>query len=142
MQQEQIENPNFFSKILVFVYGIICYLISLVTLVYAVGFLTNISVSKSLDSPIQGSLLTGLFVDGTLLSIFALQHSFMARQSFKSWWTKLIPQPIERSTYVLFSSLALIFVFWQWQPIGITLWTIDNLLGQIIIYLLFAFCCT
>ena len=138
MQQNQTVNSSLLSKILVFVYGIVCYLISLVTLVYAVGFLTNISVSKSLDSPTQGSLLTALLVDGILLGVFALQHSVMARQSFKVWWTKLISQPIERSTYVLFSSLALIFVFWQWQPIGITLWTIDNVVGQIIIYLLFA----
>ena len=137
MQPEQTVNSNFFSKILVVIYGIICYLISSLTLVYAVGFLSNIGVSKSLDSPTQGSVLTALLVDGTLLGIFALQHSFMARQSFKNWWTKLIPNPIERSTYVLLSSLALMLVFWQWQPIGMTLWIINNVVGKIIVYSLF-----
>ncbi|MGK7939435.1 MAG: methanethiol S-methyltransferase [Crocosphaera sp.] len=138
MQQEQTVNSNFLSKISVLTYGIICYLISSATLVYAVGFLSNMGVSNSLDSPTQGTLLTALLVDGTLLGVFALQHSVMARQSFKAWWTKLIPQPLERSTYVLLSSLALILLFWQWQPIGIPLWIIDNLVAKIVLYSLFA----
>ena len=139
MQQYKILNTSFLSRILAFIYGIICYLIFLITSVYAVGFLGNIFVPKSIDSVNQVSLIQGLLIDVTLLGIFALQHSIMARQQFKTWWTKFISQTIERSTYVLLSSLALILLFWQWQPIGITIWNIDNLVVKIIFYSLFAF---
>jgi protein-S-isoprenylcysteine O-methyltransferase Ste14 len=137
MQQHQILNTSFLSRIIAFIYGIICYLIFLITSVYAVGFLGNIFVPKSIDSVSQGSLVTALLVNISLLGIFALQHSIMARQQFKAWWMQFIPQPMERSTYVLLSSLALILLFWQWQPIGIIIWNINNLVGQIILYSLF-----
>ncbi len=138
MGQDKTINTSYVSRIIVFIYCIISYLIFLITSVYAVGFLGNIFVQKSIDSVSQVPLIQGLLIDVTLLTIFALQHSIMARQQFKAWWTQFIPQPMERSTYVLLSSLALILLFWQWQPIGIIIWDINSLVGQIILYSLFA----
>lgn len=138
MQQQQTFDNSFLSRVLTLIYGVFCYLAFVLSCVYAAGFIGNIFLAKSLDSNGQESLIIALLIDVGLLGIFALQHSVMARQKFKDWWVQLIPQPIERSTYVLFSSLALILVFWQWRPIGITLWQLDNLVAQIIFYFLFS----
>ncbi len=137
MQQQQTFGNSFLSRVFILLYGVFCYFAFLLTCAYAVGFIGNIFLPKSLDSNGQESLVTALLIDVALLGIFALQHSVMARQQFKAWWTQLIPKPIERSTYVLCSSLALILVFWQWRPIGITIWQFDNLVAQIIFYSLF-----
>lgn len=126
------------SRILGLIYGIFAYIIFLATFLYAVGFIGNFIVPKSIDSPLQESLGKALLIDLALLGVFAIQHSLMARQGFKEWWTKFVPQPIERSTYVLFSSLALIVLFWQWHPIGGIVWNVQNSAGRIIILSLFA----
>lgn len=114
------------SRIAAFLYGVISYLVFFATFLYAIGFLVNVGVPKGIDSGRQTSLLYALAVDAGLLTLFAVQHSVMARQWFKRAWTKLVPQPIERSTYVLFSSLALILLFWKWEPIGGTIWSIEQ----------------
>jgi protein-S-isoprenylcysteine O-methyltransferase Ste14 len=92
-----------------------------------------------MDSIPEMSFGQALLVNVGLLGLFALQHSIMARPAFKRWWTKFVPPPVERSTYVLFSSLALLLLFWQWQPMGGKIWTIENSTGRLLLYGLFAF---
>lgn len=126
------------KRIVAFAYGIVCYGVFFATLLYAIGFLGNFGVPKSIDSGLEGSILTALAIDGALLAIFALQHSIMARPWFKRAWTHLVPEPVERSTYVLFSSLALLLMFWQWRPIGGVVWRIDSGIAETVILGFFA----
>src|SRR5215470_2083821 len=103
-------------------YGIFCYLVFLATFLYAIAFLGDFGLARSIDSGIDGSVLKALLIDTGVLALFALQHSIMARSWFKKAWTTIVPPAVERSTYVLFSSLALILLFWQWRPIGGLVW--------------------
>ncbi|MBD2363590.1 isoprenylcysteine carboxylmethyltransferase family protein [Anabaena minutissima FACHB-250] len=136
VQQTQ-NKANILNRIIVFIYGVISYVIFFVTLIYTAGFLGNIVVPKSIDSIPQLPLLSALIINGGLLGLFGIQHSVMARQGFKQWWTKFINKAAERSTYVLLSSLALMFLFWQWQPMGGVIWNIQNQVGQLMFWLLF-----
>jgi methanethiol S-methyltransferase len=114
------------KRLLFFVYGTVAYLIFLATFLYAVAFVGGFIVPTRLDGPSQGPLTSALVVDALLLTVFAVQHSVMARKWFKERWTQVIPWAIERSTYVLCASGALLLLFWQWRPIGIQIWTIQN----------------
>jgi len=114
------------SPILAFLYGLTSYAIFFATFLYAIGFVTGFVVPKTLDAGAVVPLTEALFVDIVLMSVFAIQHSVMARKWFKMWWTKYVPQPIERSTYVLAASLALILLFWQWRPIPSVIWRFTN----------------
>ncbi len=114
------------KRIAAFAYGAVCYAVFFATLLYAIGFLGNFGVPKSIDSGPAGSPLAALGIDCGLLALFALQHSVMARPWFKRAWTRIVPEPVERSTYVLFSSVALLFLFWQWRPIGGVVWSVEN----------------
>ena len=126
------------SRMLAFLYGAISYVIFFVTFLYAIGFVGNIIVPKSIDTlPTAGTFWRGVLANVILLSIFAIQHSVMARPAFKKWWTKFVPKPIERSTYVLFSSLALIFMYWQWRAMPDPIWTVTNPIGVYLLWLLF-----
>ncbi len=108
---------------LFFVYGLTSYFVFVATFLYAVAFVGGFGVPTQLDGPTQTSLLEALAIDAALLTLFAVQHSVMARRWFKEWWTQKIPAVIERSTYVLCASLALLLLFWQWRPIGIPIWS-------------------
>lgn len=122
-----------------FSYGVISYAIFFATFLYAIGFVGNIFVPKALDAEPSGSLLLSLLIDLGLLALFAVQHSIMARPWFKRWWTGLIPVVLERSTYVLFSSVALILMYVFWQPLGGVVWAVSDPVGQAVLYGLFAF---
>jgi protein-S-isoprenylcysteine O-methyltransferase Ste14 len=122
---------------LAFVYGAISYALFLVTFLYAVGFVGNLVVPKAIDTGPAGALPHALLVDVLLLGVFAVQHSVMARKGFKAWWTRIVPEPVERSTYVLASSLALALLFWQWQPIPGTLWSAESPVARTVLQALF-----
>jgi protein-S-isoprenylcysteine O-methyltransferase Ste14 len=112
-------------------YGIIVYTLFLCTLLYAVAFVGDLPVPKTIDSGEAGPVVKALITDLLLLGIFAVQHSVMARPAFKQWWIRLVPPPIERATYVLLASLALLLLYWQWQPIQQTVWLVANPVGQV-----------
>jgi len=114
------------KRIITFCYGVISYAAFLGTFLYAIGFLGNFGVPKSIDSGRSDSIPVALAIDAGLLALFAVQHSGMARPAFKRMWTRIIPQEAERSTYVLLSSVALFLVFWQWRPIGGVVWNIES----------------
>ena len=126
------------KRLAIFLYGVITYAVFFVTFLYAIGFIGNLWVPKSMDSPRDVALGTALAVDLGLLALFAVQHSVMARPAFKRWWTRIVPEPAERSTYVLFSTLALIALFWFWQPLGGMVWDIDSAAGVNVMYGIFA----
>src|ERR1041385_2590454 len=128
-----------FKRILFFAYGIFSYVIFLGVFLYAIGFIGNFGVPKTLDGAATGPLGISLAIDVGLLALFAVQHSVMARKWFKDAWTKIVPKPIERSTYVLFSSVALIVLFTFWQPLGGVVWSIEDSIGRIVLRGLFAF---
>src|SRR6056297_379858 len=105
------------TRIVSFIYGIVTYIIFLGSFLYAVSFVGDFGVPKTINSgPEAAGMLQAILINAGLLGLFAIQHSVMARPGFKKWWTKVIPANIERSTYVLLSSLILIFLFWQWRP--------------------------
>src|SRR3974390_2526508 len=110
------------QRIIAFLYGIVVYVVFFVTFLYAIGFVSGIGVPKTIDSGEPGSIVAALIFNLILMWIFAIQHSVMARRQFKAGWTQFVSPAVERSTFVLASSLALILMFWQWQPLPQTIW--------------------
>jgi len=127
------------GRVTAFLYGVACYAAFFATFLYSVGFLGNFGVPKSIDSGAQMPLINALLIDAALLAAFALQHSIMARPWFKRAWTRLVPAVVERSTYVLFSSVALILLFWKWQPLGGVVWNLENPFARVALIGMFAF---
>ena len=114
------------GRIAAIIYGIASYFVFFCSLLYAVGFIGNYLVPKSIDIGPESGLAQAILIDTVLLGLFAVQHSVMARPAFKRWWTTIVPASCERSTYVLISSLLLILVFWQWRPIVTTIWHVEG----------------
>ena len=115
-----------FSRGLGFLHGLTAYAVFFITILYAIGFVTGLVVPKGIDMGAPASFGEALVVDLALMSLFAVQHSVMARQPFKAWWTQIVPKSVERSTYVLLASLCLLLLFWQWRPIPAIVWHVDD----------------
>jgi methanethiol S-methyltransferase len=126
------------NRVFTFLFGAVSYVLFLATFLYAIGFVGNLIVPKSLDSAATSAWPTALLVDLGLLALFAVQHSVMARPAFKRAVSRIIPATIERSTYVLASSAALLFLFWLWKPLGGSVWDIQNEFGRLVLYAGFA----
>jgi methanethiol S-methyltransferase len=127
------------KRLSIFIYGVLSYAVFFATFLYAIGFVGNLWVPKSMDSAPAVPFTTALLIDLALLGVFAIQHSVMARPAFKRWWTRIVPETAERSTYTLLSSLALILLFAYWQPLGGEVWNVTAPLGKAMLYGAFAF---
>ncbi len=130
MTQIQITSPdvqgNRMLKFMAFLYGLVAYFTFFATILYAIGFVSGLVVPKTIDSGPDSSATEALLVNLLLMSLFAVQHSVMARKQFKQWWTQYVPKPVERSTYVLLASLTLVLLFWQWRPMPAIVWQTDE----------------
>ena len=130
MTQIQAISPNMpgnrIARVTAFLYGLVAYFAFFGTILYAIGFVMGLVVPKTIDSGTVSSTNQALLVNLLLMSLFAVQHSVMARRQFKEWWTQYVPKSVERSTYMLFASLTLMLLFWQWCPMPAIVWQIDE----------------
>lgn len=114
------------TKFIAFLYGLVAYFAFFGTILYAIGFVMGLVVPKTIDTGTTSSSTQAVVVNLLLMSLFAVQHSVMARRPFKEWWTQYVPKSVERSTYVLLASLTLMLLFWQWQPLPAIVWQIED----------------
>lgn len=127
-----------FGRASVFIFGVVSYAVFLATFLYALAFVGGFLVPTTLDGTPRMSFVPALAIDLGLLTLFALQHSVMARQGFKAWWTRIVPRQIERSTFVLLASLLLLFLFWQWRPMVGVIWSSEDRILSAALWTLFA----
>jgi protein-S-isoprenylcysteine O-methyltransferase Ste14 len=125
------------NRILALAFGVVCYGVFFVSFLYLVGFLGKFVVPKHIDSGEPGPPAVALAVNVLLMALFGAQHSVMARRGFKAWWTRYIPRPVERSVYVLLTAVCLILIYWLWQPMLGTVWSIENPTGRLAVQGLF-----
>jgi protein-S-isoprenylcysteine O-methyltransferase Ste14 len=125
------------GRVLAFLYGVVSYVVFLVVFLYAIGFVGNFVVPKSIDTGVEGAFLPSLLINGLLLGAFAIQHTIMARPGFKRWWTQIVPEAIERSTFVLVASLLLALLYWKWQPLPSVVWEVQSTVGVYVLWGLF-----
>jgi len=123
---------------MVLIYGVVAYLFFLATFLYLIGFVGNVGVPKSIDSPPYTTLGWAMLINGLLIGLFVVQHSIMARPLFKQWWTQFIPKPAERSTFVIATNLAFVLLFWQWRAVDGVVWSVESPAGRAILYTVFA----
>ena len=123
--------------VLAVLYGAVSYVVFLITFTYAIGFVGNLIVPKTVDSGTPGPLIEAVIMNLVLLGVFAVQHSVMARQGFKRWWTRIVPKSVERSTFVLFATTALALLLWQWRPMPDVIWSVENPIGVAVIHAVF-----
>jgi protein-S-isoprenylcysteine O-methyltransferase Ste14 len=126
MIQRSIRPGSQMGRLTAFLYGLIAYVVFFVTFLYAIGFVEDLGVPKAIDTGTVVPMTEALIINVLLMSLFAVQHSVMARKQFKRWWTQFVPASVERSTYVLFASLALVLLFWQWRPLPDEVWHIAD----------------
>jgi protein-S-isoprenylcysteine O-methyltransferase Ste14 len=124
IRQDTQGNP--LARVVALLYGLVAYLVFFATFLYAIGFVSGLMVPKSINTGTVAPTIEAVVVNILLMSLFAVQHSVMARRQFKNWWTKFVPKPVERSTYVLFASLALVLLFWLWRPIPTMIWQVTD----------------
>ncbi len=126
------------SRLIAFLYGLVAYLVFVISFLYAIGFVENLGVPKTIDTGSAGPVVEAVIINLVLMSIFAIQHSVMARRQFKAWWTRFVPASVERATYVLLASLALLLLYWQWWPMPAIVWQVkDTQLASAIVGLSF-----
>ena len=133
-----ILKTTIMKKVLIIIYGILAYIVFLTAFLYAIGFVGNLFVPKSIDSGEEISQIPAVLINLGLLSLFALQHSIMARPAFKKWFTQFINPAIERSTYILLSSLILLFMYWKWQPMTAIVWETEATVSSILMVVFFS----
>jgi protein-S-isoprenylcysteine O-methyltransferase Ste14 len=122
----QASHRGLAGRIAALLYGIAAYVFFFVTFLYAIGFVEKLIVPKTIDTGPAASLTAALVIDLLLMSVFAIQHSVMARPAFKRWWTRFVPPSVERTTYVLFATLALALLIWQWRPLPAIVWHVAD----------------
>ncbi|UVO30491.1 methanethiol S-methyltransferase [Bradyrhizobium arachidis] len=122
----QAPSPIRWLRLIAFLYGLVAYGVFLFTIVYAIGFVSGIGVPKTIDTGPEASAIDAFSINTLLMALFAVQHSGMARKGFKNWWTRYVPNCIERGTYVLMASLCLMFLYWQWRPLPTVVWRVED----------------
>ncbi len=127
------------GRILSLLYGVVCYVVFLVSFLYAIGFVGGLIVPKSINSGAESPLAHSLIINLVLLGLFAIQHTIMARPAFKTWWTRIVPVQVERSTFVLIASLLLLLLYWQWRPMTTVMWSIEHDVGRMVLWGIFWF---
>jgi protein-S-isoprenylcysteine O-methyltransferase Ste14 len=125
-QETRRSQHHLLGRLIAFLYGVVSYVVFFVTFLYAIGFVENLVMPKTIDNGAVGPTAQAIIINLLLMSLFAIQHSVMARKQFKQWWTQFIPASVERTTYVLLASLALALLFWQWRAMPAVVWQIAN----------------